>query len=145
MSKTDLRDFNAVDFPPKSGPGFVYVLCWVSEKEEIPFYVGETQSIWGRLNDYYWAEFKASTDFRVGEAIRYLSTKNIRVVARYRPSADPRGEERARIIELRTEGRRLLNDLPAYDYRTIPEEEARINVRKQTDQIIEPSGRNPQR
>lgn len=143
MEKTHLRDFSAVNFPPKSGTGFIYILCWLSGDEEVPFYVGETQSIWGRLNDYYWAQFQAPTDFRVGEAVRYLSTKNIHVVARYKPSVDRSCKERAIINELRAEGRRLLNDLPVYDYRTADEEQERIGVQKQVDWIIGLSGRAP--
>lgn len=142
MSRTDFRAFGVVDFPPKSGPGFVYVLCWVSGEDEIPFYVGETQSIWGRLNDYYWADFQASTDFRAGEVIRYLNTRSIRVVARYRVSTERRSEERAIIKELRAEGRLLLNNLPAYDYQTSHEDRHRAEVQEQVDRIIEATALN---
>jgi hypothetical protein len=84
----NLRDFSLVEFSPAVGPGFVYVLLWVSgDDEEIPFYVGETQSIWGCLNDYYWAQFQAPTDFRVGEAINTSGLRNFVL---------PRGISRAR-------------------------------------------------
>jgi hypothetical protein len=130
--------FSVVDFPPANGPGFVYVLCWVAMGEEIPFYVGQTQSIWGRLNDYYWADFQASTDFRVGEAVRYLTTQNLRVVARYKLSADRRKEERAIIDGLDAEGRRLLNNCPSFDYRTATEAVEKIKVRQFIDGLIAP-------
>ena len=68
-SAMNFDGFTTIDFAPRSGPGFLYVLCWVAEEGEVPFYVGETQSAWGRLNDYYWADFQASTDFKVGEAV----------------------------------------------------------------------------
>ncbi len=67
-----------MDFPPKSGPGFVYVLFWVDDSKEIPFYVGQTQAVFGRLNDYYWADFYAPTDFNVGEAVKRFSDHRIR-------------------------------------------------------------------
>ena len=129
--------FCVVDFPPANGPGFVYVLCWLAGGEEIPFYVGQTQSIWGRLNDYYWADFQASTDFRVGEAVKYLGIQNLRVVARYKLSADRQEEERAIIRDLHAEGRRLLNDCRSYDYRTATEAEERIKVQTFIDGLID--------
>jgi hypothetical protein len=139
MAKTNLQDFSVVDFPPAIGPGFVYVLSWLSGDEEIPFYVGETQSIWGRLNDYYWAQFQASTDFRVGEAVKHLHLKSLRIVARYRSSEDRRKEERAIIDQIHADGRRLLNDVRGYDYRTAREDEERTRVRQCIDSLVDAS------
>ena len=132
----NLDGFSVVDFPPRNDSGFVYVLCWVAMGEEVPFYVGQTQSIWGRLNDYYWADFQASTDFRVGEAVKYLSTQNLLVVARYRLSADRQREETATIISLHAEGRRLLNDCQGFDYRTATKAEETTKVRRFIDGLI---------
>ncbi len=89
--------FRTVDFSPLNelAPGFVYVIFWVRGKENRPFYVGQSKRIWGRLDDYYWAQFAACTDYRVGEAIKYLTAKDFRIVVRYRSSADPVKEERS--------------------------------------------------
>ena len=137
-------DFNSMDLAPANGFGFVYVLCWVNGHNEIPFYVGETQAIWGRMNDYHWAEFDASTDFRVGEAVKYLNTKKLRIVAKYRVSADRRAgrrkEEAAIIRRLKDEGRVLLNDCPGYNYRTSTPDKERIKVQTCIDKILAASG-----
>jgi hypothetical protein len=131
----NFEGFSVVDFPPinREIPGFVYVLCWVGESEEVPFYVGQTTRIWGRLDDYYWALFSACTDFRVGEAVRYLSTKGYRVVVKYKPSADPRSEESEIINSF---DRKLLNCLPGYDYRNADESKQRLKVQEFLDTLL---------
>ena len=137
MAKVNFQEFSVMDFLPRSEPGFVYVLSWVSDSEEAPFYVGQTQSIWGRLNDYYWAQFQASTDFRVGEAIKHLHARNLRIVVRYRASANPREEERAIIDEFQEGGRRLLNGLRGFDYRTANQDDERVRVQRWVDSLVE--------
>jgi hypothetical protein len=130
--------FTAVDFPPinREVPKFVYVLFWVTESQQVPFYVGQTSRIWGRLDDYYWGTFWASTDFRIGEAIRYLNTKAHRVVVKYKGSEDPRGEE-ARIIEdLRRAGYTLLNGIGGFDFRKADESEERLKVHRFIDGLL---------
>jgi hypothetical protein len=120
----NFEDFSVLDFPLERGPilspgGFVYVFCWVADGIEIPFYVGQTNRFSGRMNDYDLANFKASTDFCIGEAVKYLKgTKNYRVVVRHRPSPDPPKEEKAIIRRLLVSGVWLLNCLPRYNYRT---------------------------
>lgn len=138
-SRMSLEDFSVVDFPLTSGTilspeGFVYVFCWVGNGLEIPFYVGQTYRFSGRMNDYRLANFKACTDFCVGEAVKYLTaTKNCRVVVRNRPSADPPQEEKAIIRRLLTSGVWLLNCLPRYDYRIDSEAEEREMVQRFCD------------
>jgi hypothetical protein len=133
------EDFSVVDFPLASGSilspeGFVYVFCWVADGLEIPFYVGQTYRFSGRMNDYRLANFKACTDFCVGEAVKYLTaTKNCRVVVRNKPSADPPQEEKAIIRQLLTSGMWLLNCLPRYDYRIDSEAEEREVVQRFCD------------
>jgi len=92
-----LDGFEVVDFPtldtlssiPGSAGGFLYVLCWVRNGAQTPFYVGQTRRLRGRMEDYCLAQFQASTDFRVGESVRYLrGTKGYQIVLRYRPSLD---------------------------------------------------------
>ena len=135
-------DFSMVDFPPAQGcvpshEGFVYVFCWVADGVEIPFYVGQTNRFLGRMNDYDLANFKACTDFCVGEAARYLkSTKKLRVVVRHRPSSEPLKEEKAIVRRLLVSGVWLLNCLPRYDYRTASEDEEREVVHRFCDMFI---------
>lgn len=62
-------------------------------------------------------QFKAPTDFRVGQAIRSLrEKKGLRIVVRYKRSANPDDEEYRTIRDLQTSGVRLLNDLVGYRY-----------------------------
>ena len=137
------KDFSIVDFPLTKGAllgspqGFVYVFCWVADGVEIPFYVGQTDRFSLRMKDYCLASFSACTDFCVGEAVKYLtSTKNKRVVVRYRPSLEPPKEEKAIIRELLISGVRLLNCLPRYDYRTATAMEERDAIRRFCDMLM---------
>jgi hypothetical protein len=132
----NFEDFTTIDFTLRSGPGFVYILCWVAEEREIPFYVGETQSLWGRLNDYYWADFQASTDFKVGEAVKHLYARNRRVIAKYKPSTDRRQEQNAIIAALHAEGRKLLNDCRGYKYKTADAKKERAKIQEFVDALL---------
>jgi hypothetical protein len=134
--KMDFVDFISVDFSPRQDVGFVYILSYVDGDKEVPFYVGETQSIWGRLNDYHWAEFQASTDFRVGEAVKYLTTRSLRVVAKYKLSAERKNDERNIINALRMEGWALLNDRRGYDYRKTTAEAQRLKVKEYVEDLL---------
>ena len=127
-----------MDFPPikREVPGFVYIFYWLRGTEEGPFYVGQTSRIWGRLDDYYWAMFSAPTDFRVGEAVRYLATKGYRVVVKYRPSADPRGEESEIIRGLHSIPRKLLNDIREFDLQKPDESAERLRVQQFLDSLL---------
>lgn len=140
VAKMNFEGFTVVEFPPMNREisRFVYVLCLVDSSVEVPFYVGQTTRIWGRLDDYYWAMFSASTDFRVGEAVRYLSTKGYRVAVKYKPSADSRKEEHEIIEELhRLRGANtLLNDLGGFDWKRANEFEERLNIQVFLDTLL---------
>lgn len=138
MDTMRFEDFRVADFPIAKGPvsspeGFVYVFCWVADGVETPFYVGQTNRFSGRMNDYSLANFKACTDFCVGEAVRYLKTKRYTVVVRHRPSLSPPKEEKEIIRHLLVSGVWLLNCLPRYDYRTDSESEEREVVHRFCD------------
>ncbi len=106
-------DFESMEFIHRDEQGFVYVLCWKQGSKQIPFYVGQTQAIWGRMNDYHWGEFQASTDFRINQAIRYLSDRDLRVVARYKRVPGKRAawakKESEIVLTLEADGWLLLN------------------------------------
>lgn len=137
----DFEGFAVLEFPRKSSERkeFVYVFCWIDGGVEVPFYVGQTSRMWGRLDDYYWAVFSACTDFRVGEAIRYLCAKGYRVVVRYKQCADGRACENDIIGKLHQDGRTLLNDAAGYDYRTAIEADERKRIQVSVEAL--PPGR----
>jgi hypothetical protein len=133
-------DFESMELSTSNGQGFVYVLCWTDGVRNVPFYVGQTQAILGRMNDYHWADFQASTDFRVGEAVKYLREKGLHVITRYRLSAasktEREKEERCLIDALKAEGTALLNCFPGYDYRKSAQDEQRDRIRGFIDEIL---------
>ena len=134
-------DFKTLDFP-SARVGVVYVLLYVADGAEVPFYVGETERFTGRMDDYLWADFKASTDFKVGEAVKYLqSAKGLKVIVRYKESADRQKEEKQLIARLRAEGFRLLNDLKGYVYRTANEQTERLAVQQFCEMLTSPRAR----
>lgn len=108
--------------------GFVYAIFWRLNGIDTPFYVGQTLRLAERMGDYCWADFKAPTDFRIGEAIRYFrDIKNYSVQLKYRRSEMTMTEERFLIRSLHLLGILLLNDFGGYDYRSAqPEEERRM-------------------
>lgn len=113
------------------------MLLSVSASGETPFYVGQTKRPWGRLDDYYWAEFSACTDFRVGEAVRHLCAKGFSVIFRYRRSANRLREEREIISTLHNEGKHLLNDVDAFSYETADELVERAKVENFMDRLLQ--------
>lgn len=131
-------DFTVIDFPPinREISRFVYVLFYLVGNLEVPFYVGQTGRIWGRLDDYYWAAFTAATDFRVGEAIRHLGAKNILIRVKYKSISDSKAEEASILNELRKEHYRLLNDMAAYDYTTAEQDQERLRVCQFVDELL---------
>jgi hypothetical protein len=139
----DFKAFKVVDFPRAKGSlpgppdGCVYVFFWVGDGVEHPFYVGQTQRFSGRMDDYRLANFKACTDFRVGEAVKYLEDINkYHIIVKYRASTDPGKEEHEIIRELLLEGVRLLNCLPSYDYPTAKEGDERNAAQRLRDIFI---------
>jgi hypothetical protein len=138
-----LEDFSVADYPP--GPegsldewrGFVYIFCWVNGNTEIPFYVGQTNRLLGRMNDYRLANFTACTDFCVGEAIKYLRSKNYQIKVRYNPSPDPPRQEKTIIRRLLVAGVWLVNALPRYEYQTGSESDERLLIQRFCDMFVE--------
>src|SRR5262249_21463234 len=119
-----LEEFALSPFPPQTAlpgrpDGFIYVLCWVKDGREIPFYVGQTTRLSERIGDYVAAQFSAATDFRVGTRAKYLREKHtLEIVVRYRASTAPPSDEYLLIRQLQLSGVRLLNELQGYDWAT---------------------------
>lgn len=94
-----------------------------------------------RMQDYCQASFKASTDFKVGEAIKYLQQKNYDIVVKSKQAAGVSKihrtkEEREIIRKLHLEGLQLLNDFRGYDYRTASEDEERMAIQMFCDNLV---------
>lgn len=131
----DLETFSVMTFPKQRD--IVYVLCYKCKETNkvCPFYIGESSRNVGRIGDYLSARFTAATDFKVGEAIRYLQFEGYEVEIKFKDSSDRKAEEKALIINLR-KSYILLNDLNGYDYRTANESEERSRIRAFIDKII---------
>lgn len=125
----ELKDFKTIDFPENMG--VVYVVFYRLKYGDIPLYVGETNRLQGRIGDYISADFKAPTNFKVGEAIKYLQKRGYRVIIRYKPSEDRKREQNELIKYFQGSGcYRLLNELIGYDPKKTDENEERKRIRK---------------
>ena len=116
------------------------VLCWVADflGEEVPFYVGSTDKIPRRMDNYDDAHFTAPRDFIVGTAIRYLeNTKKFHIIVKYRRSFEEKSEreadEEALQRKLKSSGVRLLNDFPSYNSKVPDEERMGKEVEKKNE------------
>ena len=114
----------------------VYALVVEAEGQSFPLYVGQTQRLLGRIEDYQAAQFHAPTDFRVGEAIRYLCEKQCVVRFLYKPTNAHLKDEKVLIRELLLRGCALLNFLGAFDYKTASPIDERLLVRRFCDMAL---------
>ena len=89
----------------------VYAFFIVKGAEEIPFYIGETSSFTARIGDYQRAHFSAITDFKVGQAVRYLRERGYSVVVGCSEHPNRRKEEKRLIQEAKEKQHELLNGL----------------------------------
>jgi hypothetical protein len=122
--------------PADSGT-HVYAIIVTGDNSPFPLYVGQTGRLCGRIGDYTMAEFHAPTDFRVGEAIKYLRTQKMcRVDFFYRPSEAHLQDEKVLIREFLLAGYTLLNFLAAFDYKTANRDEERSLVHRFCDMAL---------
>ncbi|MBN1104291.1 MAG: hypothetical protein JXL84_12815 [Deltaproteobacteria bacterium] len=115
-------DFAEIEFPQETE--IVYVLFFSDDENclEVPLYVGESSRAIGRFGDYISAKFSAPTDFKVGEAVRYLKGRGFKVRIKYKESEDRKSEER-KIISILQKKSRLLNELEGFSL-TVSNEDA---------------------
>ena len=143
----DYEGYATVELVPKlpNHKGEVYVLLFDDGLSSKEFYVGQTSRFLGRMDDYFWAESAAATDFKVGIAIRYFSQKlGGRVFAKHKAVDDPRAEEK-RILEL-LRGHPLLNDQGLwYDYKTSNLIEVEDRIVSKCNEIVAFTGRSETR
>ena len=139
------QDFHDMEFPTNGG--LVYVFHYLKDGEiktaSAPFYVGQTSKHFGRFGDYVSAQFTAQTDFKVGEAIRYLRVLGFRVIVKYKESVDPRADEKW-MLNILSSPYQLLNNLPGYNYKKADKEEERIKIHRFMDKIVAISSRKAQ-
>ncbi len=126
--------FKRIPFPSESS--IFYLIVLEKNSSVFPIYVGESNRNVGRLGDYVSANFKASTDFKVGRAVRYLMECGHSPVVYYKGSVDRKREQNELLSELTQNGFRLLNHLSGYDYRSADEEKELEKIKKFTDLLI---------
>lgn len=138
-----LENFEVLDFPKDSDAfntlthlkktSAVYVIFFVKGDIEKPLYIGETDSMYDRIGDYWTAHPKANTDFTVGEAIKCLRDENgYEIRIRYKTligKSARKKEERAIRKHFLSEGYRLLNNW-GYDYKKDNKTEEKELIRK---------------
>jgi len=136
-------DFNFSDFAEMEFPRhkeIVYILYFSDESgPKVPFYVGESSRGIGRFGDYISAKFSAPTDFKVGEAVRYLRGQGFKVLIKYKEYEDRKGEERKIISILRGKSR-LLNELTGFNYKASNEEAERERLHSFLNIVVQEKG-----
>jgi hypothetical protein len=138
MSKKQrFSEFKKIKIPKNRD--IVYVICFKTDDGYIPFYVGESSRSIGRVGDYISANFSAPTDFKVGEAIRYLQSKNFSVWMFFKESSN-RKEEESDLLDKLRKRYRLLNDFPGYIYTQSNRKKERIKIHKFIEGILKEGG-----
>jgi hypothetical protein len=132
-----LQDYTTMPFPEKGD--IIYLIGIVHNEKFIPFYIGQTSRNIGRFGDYVSAKFSASTDFKVGEAIKYLRTLGYKILIKYKESEDRRNEEKGVINEFKQKNKTypLLNEIDGYGYTNADENSERLKIRKFIDSFLE--------
>ena len=126
-------DFQSFEFPTKTSA--VYALGIESKNQFVPFYIGETTDLDRRISEYLNPNFDAPTDFRVGEAIKYLKARGYVVIFKFKLSDNPEEEEKA--YTERTEKEitdKLLRG--SYDYKTSDPEAERKRAWSEVDEFL---------
>jgi len=132
----DFSAFKEIEFPKHSDIVYVFYYVHSVGKEPIPFYVGESSRHFGRFGDYISANFSASTDFKVGEAVKYLRERGFLVVVKFQESLSRRKHEKQILDELGMTFH-LLNELRGFRYRTANITDERQVIHNFIDKIIE--------
>ena len=136
----DFDAFQEMEFPQYRNIVYVFFYVRGEGTDRVPFYVGESSRHVGRFGDYVSAKFSASTDFKVGEAVKYLRERGLRVVIKFKESPNREDEEKRILQDLRRT-HHLLNDLPGYHYKIGDADGERLKIQQFIDQILE----NPHR
>ncbi len=106
----DYSNFNSLPYPEIKD--IVYIIGVSTDSDFHPFYVGQSSRNIGRFGDYISAKFSAATDFKVGQAIEYLTNSGYKVEFKYRSSLVRLLEEKELINLINP----ILNTMKGYDY-----------------------------
>lgn len=127
------------DFPFPTNGSIVYIIYFRGQENQfVPLYVGQTNRHAGRFGDYVSASFSAATDFKVGEAIKYLQGLGRQVCVKYKETLSPREDEAALLKQYRNSS--LLNHLPGYDYKSADQEEEKCRIHEFIARLLQESG-----
>lgn len=133
-----LEGYQTIPFPREGSA--IYVIGIQYPARFVPVDVGESSRFIGRVGDYISAQFTASTDFKVGTAIRHVLERGCDVVIKYQTfdgRETARRAEEARLIKaFKAQGFDLLNDLKGYDYRTADPDVETKSVKDFADKIL---------
>jgi hypothetical protein len=136
---------------PLGAAGYVYFLLVHCEGRRYPLYVGETNGLADRAGHYKYAGFRpkgrtgeegyanfgAPTDFKVGEALRYLiNMRQCRIDLHYRASEFQLQDEHHLIRELQFAGFHLLNTLSGFKSKTAVKEDERKAIHRFCDMTL---------
>ncbi|RTL55590.1 MAG: hypothetical protein EKK46_06650 [Rhodocyclaceae bacterium] len=134
----DLSAFQEMEFPQHRDIVYVFHYLTDNATEPVPFYVGESSRHVGRFGDYMSANFSASTDFKVGEAVKYLRKRGARILVKFKETHDRREDEKLLLHKLRRSVR-LLNDLKGYRYGEADIDDERLKIHRFIDEILTPA------
>jgi hypothetical protein len=104
---------NYHSFPLPEIIDIVYIIGVKTESDFHPFYVGQSSRHVGRFGDYLKPNFSAATDFKVGQAIEFLTNNGFKVEFKYRSTLNPITEERELIDIINP----VLNTSRGYNYK----------------------------
>ena len=137
LAKFSSEEWGTVASTPTAVPGdHVYVLVVEWKVSSMPLYVGQTTLLSRRIGDYVGASFQAPTDFKVGEAIKYLTGLAYKIHCYYHALSAPRKDEKALIRDLLLEGCILLNFLGGYAYKTASKTDEQKIIHLFCDMIV---------
>lgn len=129
----DYSNFNSLPYPEIKD--IVYVIGVSTEFDFHPFYVGQSSRNIGRFGDYISAKFSAATDFKVGQAIEFLTNNGFKVEFKYRSTLDRLMEEKELINSINP----ILNTIKGYDYKNSDDKVELRNIQEFLQKWIDSS------
>lgn len=134
---------DTIEIPKIANTPGIYIFYFAKDGKEVPFYVGQTRNLRRRMGEYIISSWVATTDFIVGEAIKYLQENSYGVMIRFWSASEKEEErkleEQRKIDKFQREGHQLLNrsnTRVGYNYRVANQNEIRDRIRKEVDEIL---------
>jgi len=127
----------AINFPKRADGHYIYVICWLDNGQQVPFYVGESEMLNEPMDAYCYKSFQSPRDFIVGEAISYLrDERGFKVIVRYKKSTQAKKDERRTIRDLILSGVHLINCYPIYECNNTNQQDEREAVHEVCNFLI---------